>query len=512
MIRWLHRWRAPLSSWPVSAIFLWRQTASDMGSGDKKDKPDPAWRRRALAMSLLIIALAGPYRSTETQALSIWIDDSLSAYAIEDGKTRLARMLDSLSAELNSERSQWTEITLRSLTSPGKVRRFAGSGALNPDNWPLGSNSALDGASMPLLAADSEHWLLTDGASSEIRAWVARVSLNRIIQAGDATENSAVTRLAARRSLEDNEIFDVLVSVSNAGLAANERQVSLYTGGEVVQTTRLSLSPNQTSYWQVPVRAADQSLTATLTSADSLPADDSLNLSLRPLELLTTRVDPDCGAAMRRALATHPSLILVDAAADSTLVVSCSQARFAESNFSGAHIRSLLGDSKAIVSPPVWLEATGDIVDLSFSTDWIHSAQWPSQGTTDGQRVLLTSAEQPLVIVHAADGNSSATVDTVVDLLQPRFVEQAEYPAFIATLVDFATGRKLLQEIATDSRDAESSVIIPQSLDVVGPGIASPANQATTKSSGGPLLIAAVLLLLLDAALLLRTRRQARHA
>ncbi len=61
LIRWLHRWHAPMSAWPVSAIFLWDSAIQDDAPGKKKRPPDPAWRRRALMATFLIGALANPF-------------------------------------------------------------------------------------------------------------------------------------------------------------------------------------------------------------------------------------------------------------------------------------------------------------------------------------------------------------------------------------------------------------------------------------------------------------------
>ena len=55
MIRWLHRHQAPLSSFEVSAVFLWPEDASDDAPGRELRPPDPAWRRRAFIAALLIV-------------------------------------------------------------------------------------------------------------------------------------------------------------------------------------------------------------------------------------------------------------------------------------------------------------------------------------------------------------------------------------------------------------------------------------------------------------------------
>jgi hypothetical protein len=78
LIRWLHRWQAPMATWTVSAIFLWEDAIQDDAPGPAKRKPDPAWRRRATVAALLITALANPFWRQDVESLTVWIDDSLS--------------------------------------------------------------------------------------------------------------------------------------------------------------------------------------------------------------------------------------------------------------------------------------------------------------------------------------------------------------------------------------------------------------------------------------------------
>lgn len=511
LIRWLHRWHAPLSSWPVSAIFLWEQAAADEAAGNRKDEPESAWRRRALAAALLIIALSGPYLSTETRVLSVWIDDSPSAFTIENGNSRLATMFEILSEELDRQEPKWSEIRLRSLTNPGQLRLYAHSDSLNPEDWQGGAETNLDDFSMPVLAADSDHWLLSDGASREIQTWAERVSLNNIIQSGVVTENSAVSRLAARRSIENAKAFDVLISVSNAGDETDVRQVALRSGNDVLQTTRLSLAPGQTTHWQVSIATTEESLTASLSSGDALFGDDQLTISLTQFDPLPTRIDPDCGPALRRALSTHPSLAVVDATTEAALVVSCSRGNFSAGGGSAGQIRSLLNAAKPVSSSPVWLNHAGTRSDLNFAIDWISATQWPEQKSADNRQVVLTTTEQALVMVHSPASDSSAIVDTVIDLSHPRFIRQAEYAAFVATLADLATGRTLLDEAVLISRDARHSVVRPAPVKThVRPS--RPVDQATIKPLSTLFLAAALLLLLWDAALLLRRRMGAARA
>ena len=50
-------------------------------SGPAPRRPDPAWRRRALAAALLFLALAGPRSAAPVERIPLWVDDSLSMLA-----------------------------------------------------------------------------------------------------------------------------------------------------------------------------------------------------------------------------------------------------------------------------------------------------------------------------------------------------------------------------------------------------------------------------------------------
>ena len=102
VIRWLHRFQAPDSSQSVSALFLWAGSRHEQAAGQQQSKPDPAWRRRALASALLVAVLAGPYWLDAQRPIVVWVDDSLSMAAVENGQSRL----DAAFAELSGQVSE----------------------------------------------------------------------------------------------------------------------------------------------------------------------------------------------------------------------------------------------------------------------------------------------------------------------------------------------------------------------------------------------------------------------
>jgi hypothetical protein len=356
------------------------------------------------------------------------------------------------------------------------------------------------------MAPASSHWLLTDGASKGLQDWARRAPLNRIIQSGEATENSAITRLAARRSLDTSDGLDILVSVANTGLATDARRLELRSGRQLLQTAELELSPGQVFHWQTQVIAAEQSLTASLVPGDSLTADDELTISLQRFQPLVARVNADCGQALRTAIATHPALELSDASINPQLQVSCPREQFPDAAGAGAQIRALVASTQALDSTPVWSADVGVRQDLVLPAGWISISAWP-QGMSDrGNKDVFGFADLPLVLLR-----DQSVVDTIIDLDNPQFTRQPEYAAFVATLVDLATGRQLLDETISASRDSQASVVNPTQIDV-----ASSQSPLTRHTARSPLtsifVIVALMLVLLDSALFLSARHRALRA
>lgn len=523
LIRWLHRAEAPLSAWQVSALFLWDQASEKDAQGKTKKRPDPAWRRRALLAAFVVGALANPHWMAETRLLTVWVDNSLSMQAMENGSTRLSTLMTMLAKELNQADSSWDEVVLRSLSDPGEVSTVSSSNFAAANEWQSWQVAEPVGPPAPLMSERSNHWLLTDGASEALQSWAQRVRIDHALQTGAATENVAVSRLAARRNLEAENTLDVLVAISNTGRDAAERRLSLYSGGRLLEFADLSLAAGQTLNWQSRILAGDALLKVALTSGDVLSADDELTLDLSSFEALATVVEDACGPALRRAVVTHPSLRLAGPADRPALAISCSHDRFPAAEFAAAnnvpaHIRMLSGSPASVATSPVWTPYAGDRGNLLLAAEWLSAAAWPAGADAlAAASILLRAEDMPLVVLRTADspsdfGDRSARfVDTSIDLRQPLFVQQPEFAAFVAVLADIATDRQLLTEPASVSRHVQASRVSPVSLDVAAADAESQQRIAAAPLSSA-FVILALLLLLLDTTLYLRSRRSAKRA
>src|SRR5678809_663308 len=103
VVHWLHRYRAASAAARVAAVFLWRADAAIGARDTRRQPPDPAWRRRAAIVALLVLALAGPrWRAERGAPVVVWLDDSQSLYARDGEGTRMARALHDLNAAFDA--------------------------------------------------------------------------------------------------------------------------------------------------------------------------------------------------------------------------------------------------------------------------------------------------------------------------------------------------------------------------------------------------------------------------
>ena len=232
---WLHRRASRGRTVLVPSLTLFKAARPSAGATDGMRTLDGAFWRRAALITALTFALAAPTVLGGGSRIVVWVDDSLSMRSREAAGTRLELGCRMLAQSLSARRA--TDVIVRSLGEPGAARRVkvpftpgavCGARSIVPPQPPL----------VPLMSRAEEHWLLTDGASAPVDGWAARAPLTRVLQVGQATENVAVVRLAARGELSDPTRFDVDVEVANLGKASAHRTLTITRGN-----TRLSSAP-----------------------------------------------------------------------------------------------------------------------------------------------------------------------------------------------------------------------------------------------------------------------------
>ena len=184
LVWWLHRFRELGRSVPVAAAFLWVTGAASADSGRLARVADPAWLLRALLLSSLLLALAGPHwQLVQAPPVTVWLDDSRSMFATESGATRMQSALAELEQAL--ARSSYGPVTLRSLGSPGLVRQLTAAGTFESVADFAGEPRGEPTPPAPTtMNAGQLHWLVSDGASAGLASWAARAPLSRIFQPG----------------------------------------------------------------------------------------------------------------------------------------------------------------------------------------------------------------------------------------------------------------------------------------------------------------------------------------
>lgn len=500
LIRWLHQWRAPLSRVSVSAVFLWRGADSIEAGGDERRSPDRAWFLRALIAALAVLALAQPWQQRTLQRLTIWVDDSLSMATIESGQSRLATGLERAGAALVESES--AQVTMRSMQNPALQVTSPTSNDFSAGRWPVSRTASFQLAAPGLLSEDSAHWLITDGASTEIQEWTARAPLQRIIQVGHGVNNVAITRLALRRRPAGETQSDVLVEITNRGQEVAQRSLKIRTSLGEQEVSELLLAPGETQRVSVVVGITSAEIEADLQANDELALDDTLTLDLGLIDEVRTYVDAECAPAVKTAIHAHPGLVIESDLNNAGLEVRCSEAL----QRSPARLRFYAGDSAPVSSSITWLPEAGDLQDIHLEPGWLFATSWPSDmPPTDAQSLLL--ADNKILVVHSPADNSVATI---LDMNRSEIVDQPEFAAVIAGLVDTALGRPILDAVAVSAFDPLDSNVAPAVLSRAS--MDQPRSTRDRQSIADTFLLLALILLILDILRLLLTRAKASHA
>lgn len=500
LIRWLHRWQAPLSTATVSAAFLWDPAVS-LGSGrERKQEPEPEWRRRALIAGLLALALAQPWWQRDSGIITVWIDDSLSMSADERGVSRLAVGLGELRQALSDAGPG--RVVLRSLSNPARAMSDSDPAAFDVDQWLTSSQGEPDPPPPALLSQQPVQWLVTDGADTRLLAWATKVAPDRIIRIGEATENVAVTRLAARRSLTTSEAVNLLIEVSNRGKREATRELHLASAGADFDVRVLTLAAGETRYLTASQTFGGEAITAALSPGDAVRRDDAITLQPSVLRAIPVNLDNSCPAGLSLAIRAHPALALAAAGAAAELQVDCS----ARARNAAAVLRFHTSAATPLSAPAEWHPGVGRLQELYLQPYWIAAAAWDVE-PADKKSTLLAADGTPLVIRRSI---RPPVIETVLDMSRPAFVRQPEYAALIAGLVDLALGRAALDAVAIAKTEPQASDIVP--ADVRGSDARQRTQGVIRQSLTNLFLTLAVLLIAADMVLLYRAARELQGA
>lgn len=497
-IWWLHRFREQPARSRVSALFLWQDLRQPLSQGSQLDRADPIWQLRALIAALLLVALSGTvWLGTADRQVTVWFDDSLSMQVTEATGVRWSLAASALVRALREAGVQRADI--RSLTRPGQ--RIS----LSAEEWdsvrdrlePWFQQTDSDGPrQLPALPLEAgEHWLVTDAASADLARWLAQSRVERVIQSGTATENSAVTRLGLRRSLGNADRLEGLVQVWNGGRQAAERRLQLSLDGQPIEQWRLSIPPAESlsQGFTVPLRG-NQLITARLLAdsgpaSDHLAQDDQLAMRLSAARWRPrVRLSGDCGSALRGALDSLPGVIIDRAGG--TISVGCSAIRPTGSRPALWFPPQV--DAGPVTGPLRWSPLAGGLRRLILDPAWLRSGP---AAAAPGAQPLLLAGEQPLMLRHPGP---AAVLEVRLEMASSPFIRQPAYPLLLSGLLELATGQPLLEQIQARQRDPGESRIAPLPLPAATAGSAMVAGGTEAFDPGGWLILLAIGLLLYD--------------
>jgi hypothetical protein len=445
---WLHRTRGHGAPLPVASLLLWEIDRETGEAAVRAQHADPAWRRRALLVGLLSVALAAPLLTLERQRVIVWLDDGLSMMTREPG---------------GQQRWQLGIAQVRQLASSQPGRAFSLrtlGGARAP--LPLDRLSSLrpraaegDLPATGTLDKNSEHWLVTDGTDADLATWAARAGIARVLIAGSATENVALLALAARPDLKASSRLALEVTVANNGTSAATRTLELSAGRELLMRRTLQLRPDELLHARLDIARPEAAIEARLSPGDALELDDSLALQPASFERTRVGVPANCGVALRNAIAAHPQFAIADTGS-AALRVACGAD---SATPAGAAQLTVLqaGKSRVLTGDKLWSQtaiAAGMAVPLPAGLQ----AYDTKLAVGPAEQVLLWAGNEPLATVATAPIRQ---VRTVLDLEDAAVSRQPEYALLVATLLDSLSGQAQLDKVARVAFDRAATRIAP---------------------------------------------------
>ncbi|EHR70338.1 hypothetical protein BurJ1DRAFT_1470 [Burkholderiales bacterium JOSHI_001] len=491
LIRWLHRGGRHRQAVPVAQLSLWQGASARSAASGRPGPHDPAWRRRALWAGLLVLALAQPQGLGRERPVTLWVDDSLSLLTLEPAGRRLALAMAQARAQLAA--SGATEVAVRTLSEPW-VQQHGSDDALLQRLMQRAAGPGQPAPGVPpaaLLDARRSHWLLTDGAHPRLLDWPAPARRpDHLVLVGSAQGNVGLQRLSAQRRPDDPQRLDLVVTLHNGGQGTATRTLVLAGDAGELWRAEQKLAPGSSAQVALTLPRTGR-VRARLQPADALVEDDTLELALDALAPQAVAVDPACPSALRAAVAAHPALALVDAAASGAAVAA----------------QVTCGSTATLASPA---RPTLDVLATQTTTRQLQPLQW-------GASVALTPALQSQALPVAAQ-LAAQPADQVLLAAggEPVLVQRAGTPLRLATALDFAAlqaapgpdlplllnlalerllQRRLLGAQALVERGATASQVLPQPLPAPGAGAAAVPDAPSGDASRVLLWLAAAVLL-----------------
>ena len=503
VVWWLHRLGNPDAVTPVSATFLFGKKTGESDSVTALRQTNPLWLLRAALFVILVLALSGLNLGREAERhITVWFDDSLSMQTLDGGQARTKvgaiRLGDTIDA------IEPATILLRSLSDHG--RQLDISSLTNEQRtaaivrWSDPDNPARPQVPFTL-PRESEDWLVSDGADRRINTWLEKTSITHNITVGTETDNTAITAITARRSLQLDTMHLGSVRVHNLGLTDSQRSLSIQADGKLIFKQDMVITPDSFEYRSFEIPVGTTTLFADLSPGDALGQDDTLGINLDELKPAIVDFDDRCGPRFRDALQAHRGLV-IPAAVDRGPALKVRCAPSPGSSDPPSITVHTGGNSRPVPGPVRWHLPASKRYGVGLEHSWLRVNTNAAMPVSD--RTVLSSAELGLSLIELRAG----ALDIFLDLKTAPIVQQAGFPLFVNTLVELALERPVLDPLIHQTRDHAESRISGQHQST---GITTP---VSTRSAGNDmtpyLLVMAMLLLLADIIIVLKVGRQRR--
>ncbi len=482
LVRWLHRFTGTGRIVTVGALFLWPR---DEGAGARhlRRRPPPVWRLRAAIVALVCLALAGPvWKGTAPAPLVVWFDTSISMHASEDGPTRLALAASDLAAAIDD--GGYEKVTVRSPSDPARTLDLSTTGTDSADpvsavvRWAAGAPSEPRAPVAALARADTEHWLVTDGVSPAIDAWLSDWPTAKVFYVGSADRNASISRVALRRSVTDGGGYTGIVVVRNASPAAAVRELRLSADDQPLGNWSLDLAAGESRRVTFALgEALPGRIDAGLTPRDALAADDALTLETKPLAPVAWHATGACPPGLRTALRAHPGLSAV--AADGDFAVHCGQS--APASDGPRLVVDVRDVGEPVVGPLVWRDRPDTLTGI------VHVAPNAAEG-----RVLATVNGQPAVVLENREPRTVSFTPATAMTAGAAFP-----PDLVAGLVDGLLAGPVLDPVAV-AQSAGPADIAPRPGATMSPTERRPGASSAATSLVPVFALLALLLVLTD--------------
>lgn len=491
LLRWWHRGGAPVRALPVARLALWQAAAAAAAAAGVQRPPDPVWRRRALLLALLCAALAAPQLERPGSRITVWVDDSPSLLAREDGGRRLDLALAQATAALHSG----DEVEWRALGAPWQL-----AGTRAEQAGPVLAAGADGMRSTPpaappvaLLRADRQHWLLTDGVHPAVAQWPIGQAPDRVIQVGTPLDNLGLTRLAARRLPDAPAMLDLLVAWANGGPAGTRRTLVLSADGREVARREIHAEAGAGGSLRLRLNSGLR-LEAQLEPPDRLSGDDRLALDTSVLQPQAIHLDPRCGPLLQAAVRAHPALRHVAAPESTSLQILCGDGPV----LATTAVLRLYSERlpTTVAGPLAWDAGLRPVVPLGVEALRVAGRLQPAAG----DRVLLSAGAQVLAVQRAPRPGDGPRIDTVLDPEAMGRTPDGAWPRLMNRLLEQLVGGPLLDAVASTGRPAEAVQVTPGTLPATVSGDHRRGATRTRLALALPLLWLALALLLWELA------------